>query len=295
MAKTSTAPRKPSESAKKKSGGDNQYLSRAVSKSLKVLEILQSARSPMGLHEIAKRIQLSKTSTFRLLRTLEAAACLVPSVSGEYQLAPGMRSVVPTIWLARLLRVAEVHMHVLNKSLRETVSLGALFDNRVEVVAVFDSPETIKMCNIVGHIVPPNASSLGKVIAAFQSQEQREKLFRSYGFWHFTEKSITDRAKLEEEFGQIHADGYATDREESVAGGICFGVPVFDPAGEVHVALSTSVPKMRIRDNSHEKAIVAALRVTAERISTDFCLAQLSEPSIRRAATASVVALPGNE
>ena len=68
--------RKATESAKSSAG--SQYLSRAVSKSLKVLELLQSARSPMALHEIARRIQLSKTSTFRLLRTLEAAGCLVP-------------------------------------------------------------------------------------------------------------------------------------------------------------------------------------------------------------------------
>ena len=77
----------------------NQYLSRAVSKSLKVLELLQSARSPMALHEIARRIQLSKTSTFRLLRTLEAAGCLVAAGAGEYGLAPGIYSVVPTLWL----------------------------------------------------------------------------------------------------------------------------------------------------------------------------------------------------
>jgi IclR family acetate operon transcriptional repressor len=186
-------------------------------------------------------------------------------------------------------------MQELNKSLRETISLGALFDNRVEVVAVVDSPEVIKMCNVVGHIVPPNASSLGKVIAAFQSLEQREKLFRSYGFWRFTDQSITDRAKLEEEFGQIFADGYATDREESVLGGICFGVPIFDAAGEVHVALSTSLPKMRVGDKTHEMAIVAALRATAEKISTDFRVDTSSESSVRRAATASVVALPGDE
>src|SRR5271167_4776699 len=107
-----------------KSSAGNQYLSRAVSKSLKVLELLQSARSPMGLQEIAKRVQLSKTSTFRLLRTLEAAGCLVAVGAGEYRIAPGIYSVVPTLWLARLLRVATVRMHELNASLRETVSLA---------------------------------------------------------------------------------------------------------------------------------------------------------------------------
>jgi DNA-binding IclR family transcriptional regulator len=275
-----TAPRKASEAAKKKSGGDSQYLSRAVVKSLKVLEILQSAGTSMGLQEISRRLPLSKTSTIRLLRTLEAAACLVSTGSGEYGLAPGMRSVVPTIWLARLLRVADAHMLALNVSLRETVSLGALFDNRVEVVSVLDSPETIKMCNVVGHIVPPNASSLGKVIAALQSSERREKLFLSYGFWRFTERSITDRGRLEEEFRQIRSEGFATDREESVMGGICFGVPVYDPAGEVHAALSTSVPKMRIRDSSHEKKIVAALKATSEKITKDFKLAGAVSASI---------------
>lgn len=275
MPKSETATRKSVESANK--SGDSQYLSRAVSKSLKVLELLQSARSTMGLQDIARRIQLSKTSTFRLLRTLEAAGCLVGVGSGEYRLAPGIHSVVPTLWLARLLHVATVRMQELNNQLRETVSLAALFDNRVEVVAVIESPQIIKMSNVVGHILPPNASSLGKVIAAFQSLAQREKLLRSYGFWHFTEHSITDPAKVQEEFSRVLADKFATDREESVQDGICFGVPVYNAAGEVNVALSTSIPKIRVRDQEHEKAIVAALRATAEKISSDFRSAQTPE------------------
>jgi IclR family acetate operon transcriptional repressor len=231
----------------------------------------------MALHEIAKRIQLSKTSTFRLLRTLEAADCVVAAGAGEYRLAPGIYSVVPTLWLARLLRVATVRMQELNANLRETVSMAALFDNRIEVVAVIESPQTIRMSNVVGHIVPPNASSLGKVITAFQSQEQREKLLRSYGFWRFTERSITDALQLQQEFNRVRADKFATDREECVPDGICFGVPVFNAAGEVNVALSSSLPKMRVRDQDHEKAIVAALRATADKISADFRAAQSPE------------------
>jgi IclR family acetate operon transcriptional repressor len=168
-------------------------------------------------------------------------------------------------------------MQELNAGLRETVSLAALFDNRIEVVAVIESPQIIRMSNVVGHILPPNASALGKVIAAFQNQEQREKLLRSYGFWHFTERSITDPLKLKEEFTRVLADKFATDREESVPDGICFAVPVFNAAGEVNLALSSSLPKMRLRNQDHEKTIVAALRATAEKISADFRAAQAPE------------------
>jgi DNA-binding IclR family transcriptional regulator len=45
----------------------------------------------------------------------------------------------------------------------------------------------------------------------------------------------------------------------------------------VNVALSASLPKMRVRDQDHEKAIVAALRTTADKISADFRAAQSPE------------------
>ena len=65
------------------------------------------------------------------------------------------------------------------------------------------------------------------------------------------------------------AEKFATDREESVPDGICFAVPVFNAAGEVNLALSSSLPKMRLRDQDHEKAIVAALRVTTRKLCDD--------------------------
>jgi DNA-binding IclR family transcriptional regulator len=251
----------------KKAGSADQYFSRAVSKSLEVLELLQSSGKPMGLHQIALCIQLSKTSTFRLLRTLEASGCLVTAGAGEYQLAVGIHSVVPTLWLARLLRVAGARMQELTHNLGETVSLAALFDNRMEVVAVIESPQVIRMSNVVGHILPPNSSSLGKVITAFQTDELRKKLLQSYGFYRFTEHTITDQLKLQEELARVREQQFATDREESVPHGICFGVPIFNAGKEVKVALSTSFPKARVRDKEHEKAIVSALRAASDQIS----------------------------
>jgi len=270
MAKT--APRK-SKVPGKKPGSADQYFSRAVSKSLEVLELLQSTGSPMSLHQVALCIQLSKTSAFRLLRTLESSGCLMSLGSGEYQLAVGIHSVVPTLWLARLLRVAHDGMQELNHNLGETVSLAALFDNRMEVVAMIESPQHIRMSNVIGHILPPNSSSLGKVITAFQNDALREKLLQSYGSYRFTERSITDRLELQEEFARVRKDGFATDREESVPHGICFGVPIFNARREVKVALSASIPKARVRDAEHENSILSALRNTSARISAELYVA----------------------
>jgi IclR family acetate operon transcriptional repressor len=242
--------------------GKDRYFSRAVAKALETLEILQAGNGPMALHEVAQRIQLSKTSAFRLLRTLEAAGCLTASEGGKFALAPGVHPAVSTQTVARLLRAALPRIEHLSRQLRETTSVAALFENRIEVIAVVDSPQPI-------HILPPNASSLGKAISAFQSVERREKLLRSYGVYRFTGQTITDRTELDREFARVRQQSFATDIEESVCDGHCFGVPIFGSAGHVGAAISVSLPKSRVLDTGHRTAILAALRATADRIAAD--------------------------
>ena len=247
----------------------DQYFSRAVAKALETLEVLQAGNGLMTLNEVAQRLQLSKTSTFRLLRTLESSGCLTASEGGKYSLAPGVHSVVSTQTVARLLRVSIPLMQHLSRQLRETTSLAALFENRIEVIAVVESPQPLRLSNIVGHILPPNASSLGKVITAFQNDERREKLLRSYGVYRFTDHTITDRSELDQEFARVREQKFATDLEESVTDGHCFGVPIFGSAGDVGAAISVSLPKARVVDNDHGKAILASLRATADLIAAD--------------------------
>lgn len=223
----------------------------------------------MALNEVAQRLELSKTSAFRLLRTLEVSGCLAASEGGKYALAPGVHAVVSTQTVARLRRAAIPRLQHLSRQLQETTSLAALFDNRIEVIAVVESPQQIRMSNVVGHILPPHASSLGKAITAFQTEERREKLLRSYGMYRFTDRTITDRAELEQEFARAREQRFAIDLEESVCDGHCFAVPIFGSAGDVGAAVSLSLPMARERDADHREAILEALRTMADQIAAD--------------------------
>lgn len=246
----------------------DKYFSRAVSKALEALEFLQSDGTSLPMAEIALRLRLSKTSTFRLLRTLETLGYVTSDGRGRYMVSPGIHAVTPTQWVGKLVRAATPHLEALNMELAETASLAALFDNRVEVVAVVESPHVIRMSNVLGSILPPNASSLGKVVAAFQTPVVREKLLRSFKIYRFTEHTITDQRLLSQEYERVRVQKYAIDREECTSDGICFSVPVFD-LGEVSAAISVSIPKSRVRDAAHEGLILTALQRTAERLTLD--------------------------
>jgi IclR family acetate operon transcriptional repressor len=240
-----------------------------VGKALEVLEFLQSELKPLSMNEIAQRIELSKTSAFRILRTLETLGCVVVDGRGQYMLAPGIHAVTPTQWLGKLHRVGVPYLEALSRELAETSTLAALFENRVEVIAVVESPHVIRMSNVVGHILPPNASSLGKAITAFQAQEHRERLLRSFGTYRFTKHTITDRKDLNQEYECIRLQKYAIDREECAYDGICFCAPIFGRNGQVSAAISSSMPKTRLRDKAHEEEIIAAVQATAEQLAFD--------------------------
>src|SRR6185437_4609583 len=172
-------------------------------------------------------------------------------------------------WVSKLVRIAMPHLQALNLDLTETVSLAALFENRVEVVAVVESPHVIRMSNVVGHILPPNASSLGKVITAFQPPPQRERLLRSFKIYRFTEHTITDHKDLAREYETVRLQRFAVDREECDPDGVCFSVPIFGENEHVAAAISLSMPKSRLRDLDHEKSIISALRITADQLADD--------------------------
>ncbi|MBS1801673.1 MAG: IclR family transcriptional regulator [Acidobacteria bacterium] len=264
---------KPGRPAKSKTGGDknaggrDQYFSRAVGKALEVLELLQGESGPMTINEVSQRIQLSKTSAFRLLKTLQALGSVTMDGRGQYKLASGIHAVTPTQWLSKLLRTANPHLRALSSELGETVSLAALFDNRIEVVDVIESTHVIRMSNVIGHILPPNASSLGKAITAFQPPAIREKLLRSFGTYSFTKHTITDQKDLNQEYEQIQLNKFAVDREECAYDGICFCVPVFGNNGNVSAAISMSMPKTRLRDREHEEQIITLLREASAELS----------------------------
>jgi len=264
--KTRKAPRLPV--AQEPEKDRSQYFSRAVGKSLEVLEILQSEPAPLPLNDISRRLKLSKTSAFRLLCTLETAGYVVQNDNARYLLTPEIHRAVSSRFLLRLLQAASPVMRDLCRGLRETVSVAALFENRVEVIAVEESPELIRMSNSVGQILPPNASALAKAIAASQTRERREKLIRSFGFYRYTPNTIADPNALDDEFDRIRVQGHAADMEESVADGCAFAVPLPGANGEVQAAIGIAMPKSRLRDAELEARIIDRLKRAAEELAT---------------------------
>jgi len=246
---------------------ESQYASRAVIKAFALLKILGGADQPQTLHQLALAVKLTKSSTFRLLRTLESLQHVTQGEDGRYATVVAERS-------NRYLQVANVinsiahpAMQALQMQFRETVSLAVLFNNHIEVVDVIDSPHIVRMANTVGRILPPHASSLGKAVTAFQTAAVSQQLLRSYGLPQLTPATLTDDFALAKELEQIRSQGFSCELEESVRDGCCFGSPIFLDTSFAVAAMSISMPKTRVVQGEERDALTSALCDATGRVS----------------------------
>ncbi|HON01181.1 MAG TPA: IclR family transcriptional regulator [Acidobacteriota bacterium] len=268
MARMIRGTKRPKAKAPARLGENDKYFSKVVGKALEVLDLIKRTPRPLPLNELTNRLGMAKSSVFRILHTLEVAGYIRRNESGEYLLASNMKPWVGGHSVEDLVDIAKPKMWDLRRTFGETVSLGVLLNNHIEVAAVVESPRLIRMGNTVGRILPPHASSMGKAITAFQSEARREVLLRSYGLTRFTDKTITDEIQLNEEYARIRERGWAEDREETTPEGFCFGVPIY-AGDEVVAAMSISVPEQRLSGDARREEIVAALRKAAKEISEE--------------------------
>jgi DNA-binding IclR family transcriptional regulator len=226
--------------------------SRALAKGLQIVEVLSNSAQPLALTDIARSIALGKASTLRLLQTLLASGYVRQSDSGSYALNRNWMKSYTQEWLETLLAAAGPDMESLNAEFAETVTLAMLMDDHIRVVATLESPRHIRMSNYKNRILAPYASSLGKAIAAHLPADQLQNLIQVYGIYATTDKTITDPGMIRREMERTRTRGFASEYEETVRGGCCFGAPISDD-GKVLAAISLSLPADRLTPELEER------------------------------------------
>lgn len=254
----------------------SKYFSRAVVKAFLMLDLLKARNGPLTLKEIAENTGLTKSSAFRLLQTLEQLTHIRQRLDGRYEISDRYRVDSGTQLREALLRSETPVLRAIHEKFQETVSIAALFTNHIEVVKVLESHHPVRMANTVGRILSPHASSLGKVITAFQPEDVRRRLIVSYGLVRFTPATITDEILLRTELDSIRKEGIALEKEESTSEGYCFGAPIFQDGDTAVGAISISLPKSRVPIGKLRIQMIDALRTAASTISRELALANHS-------------------
>lgn len=215
----------------------------AVDRALRILQAL--ARSPHRLTELARSLDLPKSTTLAILRTLQHhRAVAYDSASGRYSVGSGLLAIAGAAHGDRALyRAARAVIARLAEVTGETVILHVPDDGGSVVADREESRRQLRVAAPLGYRLPPFAGAVAKAMLAF-SGGQSPRIPR--GLPRFTPRSISSRAGYLRELQRTRERGYATDDEEYLLGVRAASAPVIGPNGSVAAILSIVGVKSRL-------------------------------------------------
>ncbi len=208
---------------------------------LALLKSFDDSRVELGVAELARALDVHKSTASRLAAALERAGFLTRS-GRRYRL--GVEVIrLGTLALRSFDLVATMQpaMEKLSQRTGETVNL-AVPDGR-DVLNVAEVPSTYILSasgGWIGRRTRPHAVANGKVLLAYGALPPPVSLER------FTPQTVTSPDALATQLEDVRRAGYATAVAELEAGLVAVAAPVFDPAGTCVAALSISGPEYRM-------------------------------------------------
>ncbi len=224
----------------------------ALSRGLALIEALDTEPDGLTLTELSDAIQSPKNSTLRLIQVLvdQGWAVRDPATLRVRLTSKVLRLGQPRVNDLSLAECALPAMRRLRDESGETVQLGVLSGEEVVVIEKQESRLPVRIGVDVGLRVPLHDNAAGKVLLAFQSESERERLLGRISLTATTPHTITDRAVLRLHCEQIRKQGYALDLDEIYVGIRCVGVPIFDRPGHVMAAIWVSGPSKRLPEDT---------------------------------------------
>jgi len=147
---------------------------RAVQRILAIFESFTADRSSLTLQEIADRIELPKSTTFRIVQSLEKAGYLVRLEDQKYCLSFRFTRLAGLVRSTLGIReIARPIMLELAQATEDTVSIHTVSGrNRVCIDAIATAPSQLPNVVQPGEQVPLLAGSASKVLMAFMPKPQ---------------------------------------------------------------------------------------------------------------------------
>lgn len=254
---------------KQRSRNERDYVLSSVRNAARLLSAFIDERE-LGVSELARRLDLAKSTVHRLLTTLaEEGFIEQDSRTGKYQLGIRLYELGAAVSLNTDLHdAATTHMHDLRETTGETVHIAVLDRDTCEVVYVerAESEQTLRLFSRIGLRMPAYTTSTGKVLLASLPPQELDEILSRTTLAPLTRHTITDEETLRRELERTRTRGYAENRNESELGVASVGAPIRDATGSVVASISVAGPTMRL-DRDAKPAIVAATREAAESIS----------------------------
>lgn len=239
----------------------------SVSMAIRILKAFSGDEAEIGISELAKRLNIAKSTVHRLVVTLMAEDLLDKNPeTGRYRLGIGLFGLGSLVrHRMDLSTEARSFMIDLRRETDETVLLAVPAGPEIMYIRAQLSRQTVRMGADIGQREPYYCTAAGRAFLAFQP-EGRVAAVMAAPMPPRTPKTVTEPDKLRKLLANVRKLGYALEDEESELGIRAVGAPIYEARGAVVGALAIAGPVQRL-SMKNLNALVEPLQLTAQQIS----------------------------
>jgi DNA-binding IclR family transcriptional regulator len=226
----------------------------SLHKAVNILLLLQQ-EGEMGVTEIARSLDMNKSTVHRILSTLQDRSLIRQNaVTGKYWLGLKLYSLGMTVRENLPIQsIAAPYLKVLSDKFNEVVNLSVLDMSsvnfpRLMILDKIQTSQILKLTPSLGSGTPCHCSAMGKCLLAFSPDEYIEKL-TSQPLQQYTSKTIINWTDFRQELEDIREKGYAIEDQEMEKGLTCVGAPILNKKQEIIAAISLSGPTSRMNES----------------------------------------------
>lgn len=221
-------------------------LVQSVDRAVTVLEIL-GRDGTVGVSELARRMDIHKSTVSRLLATLERRGIVEQQADGvQYGLGVGLvrlaRSITEDLDVVTLARpVAEE----LSRQTGETVNVSVVEGGEVVNVDEVNLSDSVLAVTWLGRHTSLHNTANGKIFLAFLDDAEVDRVLAGE-LEPTTDQTVTDGDELRRQLAEIRDSGHAWQYEELEVGLAAVAAPIRDTDGAVLASISVAGPSFRM-------------------------------------------------
>ncbi|QCJ42162.1 IclR family transcriptional regulator [Bacillus sp. S3] len=237
-----------------------------ISRAAKILRTLREHPKGLSLSQIAKEVELARSTVQRIVAALEQEKLVTAaSTNSGFRLGSEIARLAGAVH-SDLREELRPFLIQLSNMVNETVDLSILDNGKVLFVDQIIAAHPLQATSQPGASFPLHCTANGKVILASLPISEVENLLPEQ-LTRYTNNTITTRDDLIKELETVRREGVAFSREEHIDGICAIGAVVYDRLGN-RSAISIPLPSTRFYGN--EEKLVSALLKTCQTINRHF-------------------------
>ena len=232
--------------------GENQSVTRAID----ILNLLTDTSEPLGVREIARRLDLAPSNVQRLIKTL-AKAGFLEQTEGTLRYKIGYRAFkVGSAFVGQNSLYSAVMPELYTLAGHHiTGFLGVLRDRSVVYLATVQSEGPLAITHRPGSQTHLHSTAMGKALLAEMSDDDIRAMLGTAPLPRLTVRTKVALPQLMKEIEAVRRAGYATSEEENRQGFFSAGAVVRDVSGAAVAVVSGAVPTAILKTN--DRATIA--------------------------------------